>query len=158
MAAHAFWAVFCSSWRPSQISPTAEKDAAAIPPPIFFLMPAYGRWAKPNYFSNPNDSSDVMGIYDLHSLEKFLDYSGIPVVKYRVSVTGLDFGLLSVHSNQFWRWFFLFLTFYFFLESSSTISYNKCYDMFAVVFYNFWNHTTPEDEKEHSVPSTVMNI
>ena len=86
------------------------------------------------YFSNLTDSSDVVGIYDLHSLEKFLDYSGIPVVKYRVSVTGLDSGLLCVHSNQFWRWFFLFLTFYFFLESSSTISYKKSYDIFAVVF------------------------
>ena len=84
------------------------------------------------YFSNLTDSSDVVGIYDLHSLEKFLDYSGIPVVKYRVSVTGLDSGLLCVHSNQFW--FFLFLTFYFFLESSSTISYKKSYDIFAVVF------------------------
>ena len=33
--------------------------------------------------------------------------------------------------------FFLFLTFYFFLESSSTISYNKFYDMFPVVFSTF---------------------
>ena len=37
MAAHTFWAVFCSSRRPSQIGPTAENNSAAIPPPIFFL-------------------------------------------------------------------------------------------------------------------------
>ena len=33
MAAHAFWAVFSSSRQRSQISPTAENDGAAIPPP-----------------------------------------------------------------------------------------------------------------------------
>ena len=36
IAAHAFWTVFYSSWRPSQISPTADFNGAAIPPPIFF--------------------------------------------------------------------------------------------------------------------------
>ena len=33
MAAQVFWAVFYSSWRPSQIGPTADFDGAAIPPP-----------------------------------------------------------------------------------------------------------------------------
>ena len=37
MAAHAFWAVFCSSQRPSEIIPITENDAAAIPPAIFVL-------------------------------------------------------------------------------------------------------------------------
>ena len=32
-----FWAVFHSSQRPSQISPTADFYGAAIPPPIFFM-------------------------------------------------------------------------------------------------------------------------
>ena len=37
IAAHAFWAVFCSSQRPSEIIPITENDAAAIPPAIFVL-------------------------------------------------------------------------------------------------------------------------
>ena len=41
MAAHVFWAVFCSNWQPSQISLTAENNGAAIPPPIFFLFKTY---------------------------------------------------------------------------------------------------------------------
>ena len=40
-------------------------------------------------------------IYNLHSLENFINYSGIHVTKYNVSLTGLDSGLLCVHSNQF---------------------------------------------------------
>ena len=35
MAAQVFCAVFYSSWRPSQIGPTADFDGAAIPPSIF---------------------------------------------------------------------------------------------------------------------------
>ena len=38
MAAQVFWAVFYSSRRPSQISPTADFDDAAIPPTIFSMM------------------------------------------------------------------------------------------------------------------------
>ena len=38
MAAHAFWAVFCSSQPTDHISPTAENDGAAVPSPIFFLV------------------------------------------------------------------------------------------------------------------------
>ena len=38
MAAHAFWAVFCSGRWPSQIASTAENDGAAIRPSIFFLF------------------------------------------------------------------------------------------------------------------------
>ena len=30
MAAHAFWACFCSNWQPSEIGPTVENDIAAI--------------------------------------------------------------------------------------------------------------------------------
>ena len=37
MAAYYFWAIFCSSQRPSQIGPTAKNDGAAIPPLIFFF-------------------------------------------------------------------------------------------------------------------------
>ena len=37
MAAQVFWTVFYSSWRPSQIGPTADFDGAAIPPPIFSM-------------------------------------------------------------------------------------------------------------------------
>ena len=40
-SAHAFWAVFYSSQRLSQISPTADFDGAAIPPPIFSMPPTY---------------------------------------------------------------------------------------------------------------------
>ena len=35
-----FWGCFSSSWRPSQISPTADFDGAAIPPLIFFMHTA----------------------------------------------------------------------------------------------------------------------
>ena len=42
MAAHALWAVFCSSWRPCEIGQAAENNGAAIPPPISFL----GRYKK----------------------------------------------------------------------------------------------------------------
>jgi hypothetical protein len=42
MAAHAICAVFCSSHQPSQIGPTAEKDSAAVPSPIFFLLQMTG--------------------------------------------------------------------------------------------------------------------
>ena len=38
MSAHVFWAVFCSSRRPSQIGPTADFHSAAIPPPIFSMV------------------------------------------------------------------------------------------------------------------------
>ena len=38
MAAHAFWAVFCSSQRPSQIGPTAEKGGAVFPPPWYLKV------------------------------------------------------------------------------------------------------------------------
>ena len=37
MAAQVFWAIFYSSWRPSQICPTADFDGAAIPLPIFSM-------------------------------------------------------------------------------------------------------------------------
>jgi hypothetical protein len=37
MAAQVFWAVFYSSQQPSQISPTADFNSAAIPPPIFYM-------------------------------------------------------------------------------------------------------------------------
>ena len=37
IAAHAFWAVFCSSQQPRQIGPTADFKGAAIPPPIFSM-------------------------------------------------------------------------------------------------------------------------
>ena len=38
MSAQVFWAVFYSSQRPSQISPTADFDDAAIPAPIFSMV------------------------------------------------------------------------------------------------------------------------
>ena len=38
MAAQVFWAVFYSSWRPSQIGPTADFDGAATPPPICSML------------------------------------------------------------------------------------------------------------------------
>ena len=37
-AAHAFWAVFCSTKRPSQIGTTAENNGSAVPFPIFSLV------------------------------------------------------------------------------------------------------------------------
>ena len=37
MAAQVFWAVFYSIQQPSQISPTADFDGAAIPPPIISM-------------------------------------------------------------------------------------------------------------------------
>ena len=39
-----FWAVFYSSRRPSQIGPTADFDDAAIPPPIFSIIPSMKIW------------------------------------------------------------------------------------------------------------------
>ena len=45
--------------------------------------------------------SYAVGFYNLHSLENFVNYSGVPITKYNVSLTGLDSGLLCVHSNQF---------------------------------------------------------
>ena len=38
MSAQVFWAVFYSTQRPSQISPTADFDRAAIPPTIFSMV------------------------------------------------------------------------------------------------------------------------
>ena len=52
MVAHAFWAIICSSRRPSQIGPKAENDVA-IPTPIFLLKEPIEGLYKKDFVQSP---------------------------------------------------------------------------------------------------------